>query len=283
MFKPCDMRGFGAAFQHLLFRCQRGEEQRTGGARTRRAHQCCLLDSFHCSPPDSRNAARARTLCARLAGAPRHPPGLPSARGRRGRGTAATPGPGAPSPARPAGTAPRDALEAECHRRKCRWSCCSIWKGNSGHIGSWDVPVFFAECGCPVETCWHRFTKMSSVLPLCGYLGIFWQTQQTFVSRLQTACKTKTALPQVERRCTAAESIFNSGSRDESSVPAASWMDVTRCVFWVFFFCSLLKSLNCRQVRAESLAAFLPDRCFPLSVRDWFVTSPPLFPAARVK
>lgn len=90
------------------------------------SHQCCLLDSFHCSRPDSRNAVRARTPCARLAGTLRQPPGRQSSSGCRGRGTAMKPGPEAPSPARPAGTAPRDALGAECRWRKCHWSCCNI-------------------------------------------------------------------------------------------------------------------------------------------------------------
>ena len=89
------------------------------------SHQCCLPDSFHCSPPDSRNAARARSRCARLVGTLRRPPGRQSASGRRGRGTATKPGPEAASPTRPAGTAPRDALVAECRWRKCHWSCCN--------------------------------------------------------------------------------------------------------------------------------------------------------------
>lgn len=90
------------------------------------SHQCCLLYSFHCLPPDSRNAVRSRIRCARLAGTLRPLPGHQSARGCQGRGTATKPGPEAPSPDRPAGRAPRDALQAECRWRRCHWSCCNI-------------------------------------------------------------------------------------------------------------------------------------------------------------
>lgn len=96
------------------------------------SHQCCLLDSFHCSQPDSRNAVRARTPCARLAGTLRRPPGQQSAYGCQGRGTATKPVPEAPSPAHPAGKAPHDALQAECHWRKCRWSYCNICLETAG-------------------------------------------------------------------------------------------------------------------------------------------------------
>lgn len=108
--------------------------QKDGGGRTRHTHQCCLLNSFHCSRPDSRNAVRARTPCAHLAGALRRRPGHQSASGCQGRGTAMKPGPKASSRAHPAGTVPHDALEAECHQNKCHWSCCNIcMKKNGAH------------------------------------------------------------------------------------------------------------------------------------------------------
>lgn len=145
------------------------KHQEEGGGRTRHTHQCCLLDSFHCSRPDSRNAVRARTPCAHLAGALRRPPGRQSACGRRGRGTATKPGPEAPSPARPAGTAPHDALEAECHQRKCHWSCCNICSKKRRDTFVYKMPAL----------CWV-FTQLSAVfhlttlvLPLCRYLCVF--------------------------------------------------------------------------------------------------------------
>lgn len=39
------------------------------------SHQCCLLDSFHCSRSDSKNAVRAKTPCSRLGGTLCRPPG----------------------------------------------------------------------------------------------------------------------------------------------------------------------------------------------------------------
>lgn len=85
------------------------------------SHQCCLWDSFRCSPADSRNAARATTPGARPVGTRRQRPAP-----RPAAGTGARPGPEEPSPGRPAGTQPRGALEAECRSRKSRWPCCNI-------------------------------------------------------------------------------------------------------------------------------------------------------------
>lgn len=115
------------------------------------SHQCCLLDSFHCSRPDSRNAARARTRCPRLAGTLRRPPGHQSASGCRDRGTATKPGPEAPSPARPAGTTPRDALEAECRWRKCYWSCCNIYSETERDGKKSGETFVYKRCPCVSE------------------------------------------------------------------------------------------------------------------------------------
>lgn len=140
------------------------------------SHQCCLLDSFHCSRPDSRNAVRARTPCARLAGTLRRPPGHQSASGRRGRGTGMKPGPEAPSPGRPAGKAPRDALEAECRWRKCHWSCCNICTetegdGKKSGTRSFIRCPFAAECS-PTDNSQHGASHTTLVLPLYRYLWV---------------------------------------------------------------------------------------------------------------
>lgn len=132
------------------------------------SHQCCLPDSFHCSPPDSRNAARARSRCARLAGTLRRPPGRQSASGCRGRGTATKPGPEATSPTRPAGTAPRDALVAECRWRKCHWSCCNICSERQRETEEerdmivYKTPVF-AECSPTDGSQWIFLSLQISV------------------------------------------------------------------------------------------------------------------------
>lgn len=114
------------------------------------SHQCCLLDSFHCSRPDSRNAVRARTPCAHLAGTLHRPPGHQRASGCWGRGTATKPGPEASSPTRPAGTAPHDALEAKCHWSKCHWSCCNICSETEGD-GKKSGTHSFIRCQCVTE------------------------------------------------------------------------------------------------------------------------------------
>lgn len=128
------------------------------------SHQCCLLDSSHCFRPDSRNALRARTPFARLAGILRCPPGRHSAFGCLGRGTASEPGPEAPSPARPAGTAPRDALE--CYWRKCRWTCCNICsetKGDGRRSGTHSLRCA-AECSNTDNSQWFFLSA-----DICGF------------------------------------------------------------------------------------------------------------------
>lgn len=127
------------------------------------SHQCCLLDSFHCSRPDNKNAVRAKTPCARLAGTLRRPPGHQS--GCQGRGTGMKPGPEAPSPAHPAGMAPHDALEAECRWRKCHWSCCNICTvtardGKKSETHSFIWCPFVAECS-PTDNSQRCFTYRS--------------------------------------------------------------------------------------------------------------------------
>lgn len=153
------------------------------------SHQCCLLDSFHCSRPDNKNAVRAKTPCARLAGTLRRPPGHQS--GCQGRGTGMKPGPEAPSPAHPAGMAPHDALEAECRWRKCHWSCCNICTvtardGKKSETHSFIWCPFVAECS-PTDNSQRCFTYRSGSSSFHISVGFFHQTQKTLVNTPSSA------------------------------------------------------------------------------------------------
>lgn len=132
---------------------------------------------------------RARTPCAHLAGVLRRPPGHQSACGCLGRGTVKKPGPEAPSPARPAGTAPRDALEAECHPRKCHWSCCNICSKKRGTHSATRCLRISQQCrsliDCSGSSCRQLF-------------GLVTRTQQSLVLLLQTEYKTTAALTRLE-------------------------------------------------------------------------------------
>lgn len=165
------------------------------------SHQCCLLDRFHCCWSDSRNAVRARTLCAHLIGILRWPPGPQNACGCRGCGTVMKPGPEAPSPARPAGTAPRDALEGACHWRKCHWSCCNIWSETNR-----DGRETFINARALLSV--HSLTALSSALHAHSFsLKVCHQTQKNS-ELILLVHKTMTALTQLERSHRASKTVF---------------------------------------------------------------------------
>lgn len=182
------------------------------------SHQFCLLDSFHCSRPDSRNAVRARTLCARLAGTPRP---LQSACGRRGRGTATKPGPEAPSPGRPAGMAPRNALQAECRWRKCHWSCCNICPETEKDGKKSGTHVYKkVQVHCWVLTHWPL-----SFFWVHTLLWFFRQSQRTLSLIPQTVYNTMTAL-----HTTGAANMFSTVQLEikRSSTTASKYLGQTQ-------------------------------------------------------
>lgn len=144
---------------------------------------------------------KARTLCAHLAGVLRQPPGHQSACGCLGRDTGKKPGPEAPSPARPAGTAPHGALEAACHQRKCRWSCCNICSKKR-----WTHSVIRCLC-ISQQRCGLIDCSGSSCLQLFGLLT---QTHsKALVLLLPTECKTTAALTRLEHCCPSAKKHFD--------------------------------------------------------------------------
>lgn len=227
------------------------------------SHQCCLLDRFHCCWSDSRNAVRARTLCAHLIGILRWPPGPQNACGCRGRGTVMKPGPEAPSPARPAGTAPRDALEGACHWRKCHWSCCNIWSETNR-----DGRETFINARALLSV--HSLTALSSALHAHSFsLKVCHQTQKNSVINITSpqnndSSNTTGALSSCFKNC------FH--QRLQATQP------LSNCdTLW---FCSSVKFQKAESCTQQSCPCF-SELSFPQSGHDWIVTSPPSFPSRR--
>lgn len=144
---------------------------------------------------------RAKTLCAHLIGILCWPPGPQNACGYRGRGTVMKPGPEAPSPARPAGTSPRDALEGACHWRKCHWSCCNIWSETNR-----DGRETFINARALLSA--HSLRALMSALHAHSFsLKVFHQTQKN-PELILLVHKTMTALTQLERSHSASKTVF---------------------------------------------------------------------------